>query len=126
MKTNIKYIILAVLSILIVLLSFLGINRGKDRAKAQAILENTKAIVSSLDFFYNDNNRFPTADEFANKELMQSYFSTYPDFQSWSSKNCAPAYGYTRPSARSYKLDFCLPASAEDYKAGWNEIVNSK
>lgn len=126
MKTYFKYIIFLVLFIVLLSLAVFGQGRGKDQAKAKEIVASVGSIVSSLDFFYNDNNRFPTADEFASKEIMQDYFSVYPDFNTWSEGACDAGFNYTRPNTKAYKLDFCLPSNSGEYKKGWNEIANSK
>ncbi|MBL8029790.1 MAG: hypothetical protein JNN11_00915 [Candidatus Doudnabacteria bacterium] len=126
MRNYFKYIILGVLALLVVLLSLWGLGAGKKQAYSKTLVENVKAVVLALDFFYNDNNRFPTADEFLNREIMQSYFSNYPVFEEWSQGACSPAFSYSRPAANNYKVDFCLVTQVGEYKSGWNQIIKEK
>ena len=102
----------------------LGLNRAKFRQQAEIIVQNTSAIQSGLEFFSMDFDRYPQVSEFEDRITMLSYFSFFPP-PGFPSKNCPTTFVYARTAANSYELNFCLPARVENFKKGWNKLVQN-
>ena len=98
---------------------------GKSKAQAETVVTNAQEVVKGLDYFYSDQNRFPSVEEFKDSNLMVSYFSTFPVPFIESSK-CQDNFVYKRQDIGKYQLNFCLAARITGFKAGWNEFTSSK
>lgn len=102
-----------------------GVTKGALNAKSEVILANTKTLTQGLSYFYQDQNRYPSQEEFADKNLMLAYVSGYPAV-SISGGSCTPDFGdqsnydYHSLDFQSYELNFCLPSSVENFPAGKN------
>jgi len=103
---------------------FFGIKSGKLLAQSAIISGNAVSLNKGLQFFYKDQNRFPTAVEFSNNNIMLDYFSIFPaaDF---ASESCPNSFAYKRNSLQEFQLNFCLPKAFQNYSAGWNSIQGS-
>jgi hypothetical protein len=115
---------LAVAVILLVALLW-GAAKGKTTAQSEAIVKAQANLVSGLKFFYQDQNRFPSATEFADSPTMLSYFTVFPP-PNFVSKNCSQSFFYVRNNLNNYTLSFCLPVASGGYVAGWNSINNDQ
>jgi len=99
-----------------------GINNGILAAQSEVVLANARTIVKGLDYFYSDQNRYPSQEEFANTNLMLAYISGYPpvNIGAGACATGAGNYGYHSLDFKRYELNFCLPASFEKFPAGIN------
>jgi hypothetical protein len=98
-----------------------GINSGRLEAQAQAVLQTAQNLSAGLQYFYSDQNRFPSASEFADQSIMLNYFSVFPPVDLISSA-CSQSFVYKRISPGNFQLSFCLPKPVSGYVAGWNTI----
>lgn len=98
---------------------------GKRGAQAGLIVNNALELKRGLDFFYQDQDRFPTPLEFQNTNIMSRYFSNFP-LSEFPVKGCSELFVYKRTSPTSFQLHFCLPAQSGGYKKGWNQIEQDK
>ena len=99
-----------------------GANKGASAAKSEVVLANARAIAAGLDYFYADQNRYPSQEEFADTNLMLAYISGYPPI-SIGGGACVPNaanYGYHTLDFKGYELNFCLPSSVEQFPEGVN------
>lgn len=111
-----------VLSIIILLLVFwVGVSSGIAKSQAQVTFEQAKQIKQAMDYFYNDNNRYPTDVEFADQNIMSSYFRNFPA-QQFNSSVCPQSFVYKQLSADSYQLNFCLETAVSGFGKGWNGV----
>lgn len=99
----------------------LGANSGRTAAQAQIIAQTASNLSSGLNYFFSDQNRFPTATEFSDQNLMLNYFSTWPPVD-FGTGACSQSYIYKRVSANSYQLSFCLPQATGKFQQGWNSV----
>jgi len=118
---------IAVILVTAVFLSaiFFGASRGKAVAVAESSFSGAKEIQKGLDYFYKDQNRFPTVEELFSTNIALTYFSTVPSDVSETSV-CQQNFSYSRLSLNSYQLDFCLAVAVEGYQRGWNRIIEQK
>ena len=103
---------------------FSGINVGHKVAQSKAISQTAKNLNLGLQYFYSDQNRFPSATEFADQNTMRNYFSVFPPAD-FISSNCSQSFVYKRINEDSFQLNFCLPLANGAHQAGWNTVNGS-
>ena len=98
-----------------------GLGAGQQAAEAQAEIQTAKNLASGFEYFYGDQNRFPSAVEFADSSVMTTYFNNFPP-PNFTSANCDENFVYKNIGDNNFQLDFCLPTALSGYQAGWNTI----
>lgn len=116
-----RYGLIVLLGILVLIGFWWALASGSRAAKSKQILKDVAAIQEGLEFFYDDQERYPSTDEFADSNLMRGYLSEFPP-QQFPSAKCSQTYQYINTFAQSYELRFCLPAAKNGYQAGWNTV----
>ncbi len=102
-----------------------GISAGSNAAKSIVILKNSQAIANGLKLFLNDQNRYPTALEFTDTNIMLQYFNVFP-LPQITGGLCQQTFSYANASQKTYSLNFCLPKAVNGYAKGLNQITNPK
>jgi hypothetical protein len=116
--------------LIILLLVFLALGvlwavvSGSRAGKSAVILKNAAALKDGLQYFQADQNRYPTAVEFKDRNIMLNYFSAFPP-QTLPGGSCTQTFDYSSPTAKTFELDFCLPKAKAGFLAGWNKIKNN-
>jgi outer membrane receptor protein involved in Fe transport len=64
-------------------------------------------IQTALEYFFNDNDYYPSSFEFKNVNVMGSYFKKFP-IVFIASNNCRENILYNRVKLAQYELNFCL------------------
>jgi hypothetical protein len=119
---NLKIFLSSLLAAVVLFLAISnGIKAGNENAQSQVALQTAQNLAAGLQYFYNDQNRFPTAVEFADQNTMLNYFSVFPP-ASFVSSNCSQSFIYKPVNDANFQLDFCLARAAGGYSAGWNVI----
>ncbi len=95
---------------------------GVRAGKSNAIIKNASMLKQGVQYFFNDQNRYPTALEFQDRNLMLNYFSAFPP-QAITGGPCSQTYNYTSATAKTFVLEFCLPRAAAGFAAGWNKVT---
>lgn len=116
-------VLFAAVILLWVLLSAIG--AGRAQAQSNVVLENVRSISLALNYFYEDQGRFPKLQEFQNKNIMLNYLSSLPE-NKFVSKTCSQNFAYERLSQNAYEFSFCIPAATAGYDPGWNKLKVSK
>lgn len=124
---NRTYQILTVLAVAVILLWAIaaGWSKGQKLAASEQVIANADQLIKGFEFFYNDQDRYPTAVEFSNQAIMSIYFNTFPP-KVFAGGPCTESYSYKRNSASEYLLGFCLPTAAGGYQQGWNQLIQSR
>lgn len=121
-SNKIKILLSSLIAAVVLLLAiFGGLGQGKKISQAQIIIQTAKNVIVALQYFYQDQNRYPSATEFENQNLMLVYFSNFP-LPDYPSSNCSHSFDYKRPDAAEFQLSFCLPTAQPGYVAGWNTV----
>src|SRR6185369_5489479 len=81
---------------------------GSRAGKSVVILKNAQALQQGLLYFQADQNRYPTAVEFKDRNIMLNYFSAFPP-QTVAGGPCQLSFDYASPTAKTFELAFCLP-----------------
>ena len=127
LNSNLKaYLLIVVMVLFFAGVLSLGVSGGRKKAQSEFVSSQAAEIVQALDFFYQDNNRFPTADEFGNSQIMGNYLTNSFGSPYVNEAACTSAITYLRPAAGNYKLNFCLLSAVSGFKKGWNSVSNDK
>jgi cbb3-type cytochrome oxidase subunit 3 len=102
---------------------FFAYNTGKNSAASNAILQNANQLAKGFDYFKGDQDRFPSEYEYANQDLMSTYFSVFPPVNI-SDSICPNNFSYSAENTKSYVINFCLPRAMGVYGYGWNRMVS--
>ncbi len=123
-KSNVLRI-LTVLGAAVILLLFIfwGWSSGKYLAQSENVIANATNITGALDYFYQDQDRYPSALEFQDRNIMMNYLNISPPFN-FTSKNCEQSYLYKRIKPSEYLLGYCLPKGIGGQSSGWNQVKN--
>lgn len=100
---------------------WLGLSSGKNKAQLAYVTATSEVLDRGLGYFYEDQDRFPTAAEFGNPEVMLQYFTAYP-FAQLKSETCSESFIYRRVSQTNFALDICVPTSGNNFRKGWNVL----
>lgn len=119
----IKYVLLGILIIITALGLWWAVVNGIAAAKSKQILKDVAAIQEGFEFFKQDQQRYPSQDEFADNDIMRGYLSGFPPEQ-FPTAQCSETYDYFNAFPNSYELRFCLPKAIQGYQAGWNKVTN--
>jgi len=98
---------------------------GRTDAQAEAVFKESQELSKALDFFYNDQGRFPSAFEFtesSDKNILKVYTEHFPPKQV-RSQTCTESFRYERMTPKSYKLLVCISARVEGLVRGWNTLL---
>lgn len=106
----------------LVLCIWYGYKAGFAIAQTRFISLNTRALQKGLDYFYQDQNRYPTEAEFKNTELMKRYFVNFP-VPNETIASCGPSITYASYRQLSFTLDFCIPRSTGNFIKGKNSVT---
>lgn len=109
------------LAAVLLLMIFWAVSNGQKAAQAAIIIQTVQQAQKALNYFYQDQNRYPSALEFSDQNAMLNYLTGFP-LPEFVSAACAQTFDYKRASDSSYSLSFCLPADSGPYKSGWNTI----
>lgn len=122
-SNKIKILSTSLIAAVVLLLAVVwGINTGQKIAQAKIVSQGSQAAIAALRYFYQDQNRYPSPEEFANQNLMLNYMSNFP-LPNYTSSACSQSFVYKRPDPATFQLSFCLPTATGGYQSGWN-IIN--
>lgn len=100
---------------------WLAIINGQKSAQSRQIVKDAAALAVSLEYFYEDQNRYPSNDEFLDQNVMRQYADNFPP-QQFVSTTCTENYQYLNTFRTDYELRFCLPKGVAGYRTGWNTL----
>jgi hypothetical protein len=89
---------------------------------SKRVVKDAVTIQDGLEYFFKDQNRYPSTGEFKDINLMGSYISNFPP-QSFVSDACPYTFDYFNPSPFTYELKFCIPAAVGTFPAGISKFT---
>jgi hypothetical protein len=122
---KIKNIFGGLLTAAVLFLSIIwGVSTGQKIAQATIVSQTANNLVAAVQYFYQDQNRYPTELEFSNQTIMLNYLTQFPapDFVSGV---CSQSFVYKQITADNFQLNFCLPTAEGSYPKGWSVINGS-
>ena len=124
-KRNFYYLTVLVAAVVLLMVILWGRSSGQNRAVAESTVTTVDEITVALDYFYQDQGRYPSAVEFEDQNVMGIYFSKFPVIFT-PTKQCPEPLVYKRPKTGFYQLNFCLPKSSGAFQKGWNSYSQEK
>lgn len=116
-----KIIGIVLLVLLTIFLLWRAVVNGQRSAQARQVIKDAGAITQALEYFYQDQNRYPAIGEFNDQNVMRQYLSNFPP-QEFANGLCERSFDYVNTFRNDYELRFCLPKGVRGYNTGWNTI----
>ena len=124
-------VVIAIIGILAAVV-LVSLNSARSKSRDARRLADVRQVMTAVELFYNDNNRYPTANGNAatptdGSPAFSTFLSTWPiaptpaDNPAGSSTCTAAnnAYVYASPAGNAtYTLAFCLGTATGGYAAG--------
>lgn len=119
-------VVIAIIGILAAVV-LVSLNSARQKSRDARRLADIRQVQTSLELFYNDNNRYTTATAGAptaadGSPAYNTYLATYPTAPSPQDGTCTVAqntYTYAQTGAGTgYTINFCLGAATGGYAAG--------
>jgi len=117
----IRIIGIILVTALTVFLLWLAVLYGSRSAQSRQVAKDATAITQALEYFYQDQNRYPAIGEFEDQNVMRQYLSNFPP-REFRSGVCQQSFMYVNSFRNDYELRFCLPKGVRGYATGWNAI----
>lgn len=102
-----------------------GVFNGIKAARSKSILNDARTITTALQYFFEDQDRYPTGLEFTDDNLMAPYLSNLPA-QEFPDNRCTQSFNYSNPFPRQFQLDVCLSKGIGSANVGWNLYSKSQ
>ncbi len=98
---------------------------GFSSGKSTATYRNVQKIQTALQYYYQDQDAYPTADQFYNQNaLTVSYLSAMPQpLDSSGVCKAYPQFYYTPQGSSNYQLQFCLVKPVSGLSAGLHQAT---
>lgn len=116
-----QYVAVIVLAVIFIFSERAALRTGQRRAQATLLAQNAAAIMDGLRLFKADQDRYPAATEYADRNVMLSYFNQFPPLEFPSAK-CEQSLLYRRPKPETYELYVCSPANFAGLPEGWGKV----
>jgi choline-glycine betaine transporter len=117
----VRTIAIALVGILFVITVLFGVRSGVRRAQSYAVLDTVAQVKQAVDYFYSDNNRYPSAVEFNAASSMGTYLQPFPAHE-FRSAGCQQSITYRYTNQQQYQLDYCIPSDVQDSTAGTHTL----
>lgn len=118
----IRATVLGLVVISICLTSFYGFRAGRDLAKSRLAVSQVAASMKALDYFYADQDRYPSSSEFDDRGKLGVYATLVP-FPQVTSKDCPGTLAYDTFDERSFVLSYCVTRGFESQTKGIHKIT---
>jgi|SRR6185503_8487970 len=119
--TLIRAITITLCGIVFMLVMGFAVRSGYRRAQSSILYDNTGQLSLALEYFKQDNNRYPSTNEFTDQNSFGRYLNGFP-LKPLTSGICNNSYQYVLINPLMYELDVCLPVSVESLPAGVQKI----
>jgi hypothetical protein len=124
-KSLVQFVTVIFLAVILLWAIWSGFSSGRENAQSELLVHNARQLVGALDYFYQNQDRFPTAGEFIDANLMGQYVKPLP-IQQIVGNTCAQSFDYKRLSPDSFQLLVCLPRAGDGFQRGWNQLMVNK
>lgn len=122
-KKWINYFTVTLLAVVFLLVLLWGVGSGKSKAHSEISLNQTMQIQIALEYFFRDNDMYPSSFEFKDVKIMGSYFNQFP-IGFATTDMCKENFIYNRVKLNQYELSFCLDTQIQDFQKKWNKLTS--
>lgn len=106
-----------------------GIYAGYQYGKSKATYQSVSHLYDALNFYYQDQGRYPSADQLYNQSILTAYnyIGNLPKPDDATGK-CSEYkdFIYTQSKPSDFSLQFCLLKPVGGYSSGLNVITEDK
>lgn len=103
-----------------------GAYSGYRVGQSKATLTQASNLNEALRFYYQDQDRYPSAEQFYNKNVLTAfnYISNLPKPENISG-NCSSKtdFYYSQSSTQNFALSFCLTRSTGGFSKGTHTLT---
>lgn len=126
-QTKQQLIILIAAFILFILAIIFGIMSGRWSAKANADYQNVMHLNAALNYYFSDQDRYPSADEFYNQKILVPQYLTSMPIVAGTGGVCAgyDQYFYSQSEPARFSLKFCLLKPVASLSKGPHELTEA-
>lgn len=117
----IRNAVIALILVILATISFFGFRAGRDLARADLAVKQTAATMKALDYFFSDQDRYPTATEFGDPQTFGIYLSQVP-IPLVASKQCPRPLAYSTFNQRTFVMRYCLPREFQGQLPGAYDV----
>jgi hypothetical protein len=118
----IRAVVLGLVLLSVVLTSTFGFRAGRDLAKSYLVVKQVAASMKALDYFYQDQDRYPSSAEFDDKSALGVYATLVP-FPQVTSKDCPGTLAYDTFDERNFTLSYCITRELAGQAKGVHKIT---
>ena len=109
--------------LLFCIFAFLGVVHGQRASESATILDNARALDTAINNFFQDQDRYPSLDEFHDSGVFSAYLSAFP-VRELKAGGCSTDFEYKNPNPYAYELDVCIPRGSAGRVSGSNVYSN--
>lgn len=120
---RIRAAVIVLVLVLFVTVCGFGFVAGRDLARADLVVGQAQGLAQGLAYFYADQDRFPSPQEFAEQASFGVYAQGVP-VHTVSSKACPTVLGYESLTLRTFSITYCIPRSVNGLPQGVHEVTN--
>ncbi|TSC66429.1 MAG: hypothetical protein G01um101477_86 [Candidatus Doudnabacteria bacterium Gr01-1014_77] len=120
-REKLQLIVLVAVVLLFALILIWGIFSGLALGKAKSTYRQVDNINTALQYYYKDQDRYPTADQFNNQKILVPYYmQSMPTPESAGSGACSNIkdFVYSQKTPKTFSLQFCMNAKANGLSGG--------
>jgi hypothetical protein len=102
-----------------------GISSGLSRERSLQVYSNSRSVLSALKYYHADQEIYPTADQFFNREIMVPFYLSAMPVYPKQKGDCASFsnFQYSQSSPNSFSLKYCLESNTEGESAGVHQLT---
>jgi hypothetical protein len=100
---------------------------GASRARSLDTLRSVNTLNQALTYYFQDQNQYPTAEQFSNQQILTLNYLTSMPVASDASGSCAKQgqFNYSRPTPQTFSLQFCLTQGVGGLSQGAHTLTNN-
>ncbi len=120
-REKLQLIVLVAVVLLFILILIWGIFSGLALGKAKSTYRQVENINTALKYYFKDQDRYPTADQFNNQKILVPYYiQAMPTPESAGSGACSNVkdFIYSQKNPKTFTFQFCMNAGANGLSKG--------
>jgi hypothetical protein len=104
-----------------------GSYSGASRARSLDTLRSVKTLNQALTYYFQDQNKYPTAEQFSNQQILTLNYLTSMPVPTDANGACSTQnqFGYLRPTPQTFSLQFCLTQGVGGLSQGTHTLTNN-
>jgi type II secretory pathway pseudopilin PulG len=103
----------------------LGIFSGVSSGKDQATYKNLATISNALQFYYSDQDRYPSETQFNDQKILVPFYTSAVSKPVNAEGVCKnfDNFIYTQQAPSNFQIDFCLEQGVNGLSRGFHSLT---